>query len=217
MNGINSLVYDLDGTLVNSSPGIANSLEIAFAAVGRKLPSVNIRNVIGPPINIIARMIDPSLNDDEVRVIEREYRADYDVNGWRATVAFKGVLGGLQRQRNAGMRLFVVTNKPRIPTEHILINLGMDRFFEGVLTRDMRFPKYASKVEMLAELMMRYQFEPLSALMIGDTREDQEAAQANGIRFIYMTYGYGCVPEAILRAGTFRAIEEILQQRETKS
>jgi phosphoglycolate phosphatase len=168
--------------------------------------------VVGPPISIIARRLEPSLTADEVIVIEKEFRADYDANGWRGAIPFDGVVEGLIRLGRAGLRLFVVTNKPRIPTEKMLENFGLNAVFEVVLTRDMRIPKYASKTEMLAELIMNQGIDAAFSAMVGDTHEDQEAARCNGVRFIYVTYGYGSVLETDIQVEKFQAIEELLGQ-----
>ena len=166
--------------------------------------------MVGPPINVIARRLEPSLTDAEVSIIEKEYRADYDANGWRATSAFEGVLEGLTRLREAGLRLFMLTNKPRIPTEKILEHLGINATVEAVLTRDTRMPKYTGKTEMLADLIRIHGLDAAASAMVGDTHEDYEAARGNGIRFIYVTYGYGSVLETDLRVERFLAIEDLL-------
>jgi phosphoglycolate phosphatase len=152
------------------------------------------------------------LTAEEVKAIEKEYRADYDKNGWHATVAFDGVVEGLLRLHRSGLRLFVVTNKPMMPTGKILEHFGVNAAFEAVLTRDSRTPKYASKIEMLAELIKNHGIEAASSAMVGDTSEDQEAARHNGVRFVYVTYGYGSILETDLQIDKFQAIEELLGQ-----
>ena len=69
------MVFDLDGTLIDSSPGIALSLAAAFQSVGRVMPETDIRKAIGPPIRIIARRVEPSLTDAELDGIEPSYRS----------------------------------------------------------------------------------------------------------------------------------------------
>ncbi len=212
LDGVRALVFDLDGTLVDSAIGISASLSSAFKAAGREMPLGDLAKVVGPPINVIALRLEPSLTPDEVTVIEKEYRAEYDANGWRSTTAFAGVVEGLMRLRRTGLRLFVVTNKPRIPTQKMLEHLGIRVAFEAVLTRDTRIPKYANKTEMLAELMRNYGLEAEITAMVGDTSEDQEAARDNGVRFVHVTYGYGCVLETDLQVKQFQALEDMLSR-----
>jgi phosphoglycolate phosphatase len=189
----NALVFDLDGTLIDSTPGIESALRAAFQSVGRTMPAVDLRRIIGPPITVIARRVEPLLSDAEVASIEQSYRAIYDSVGWRDTLAYPTVgdtLGALHRR---GLRLFIVTNKPLVPTLKILAHLGLANLFLEVLTRDSRAPHYASKADMLADLLSGQQLKPSATLMIGDTSEDQEAAHTNNIDFLHATYGYGSV------------------------
>jgi len=208
--GVKNLVFDLDGTLVDSATGIGISLKAAFQAAGREMPTGDLRSVVGPSINLIARRLEPSLTDDEVAAIERVYRADYDSNGWRSTFPFEGVVEGLSRLQSAGMRLFLITNKPRIPTDKILAHLGINGAFEAVLTRDSRTPRYATKTEMLADLRTKHAIQAAASVMVGDTQEDQEAARGNDMRFVHMACGYGTIPEASLSVEAFQALEHML-------
>jgi phosphoglycolate phosphatase len=187
------LIFDLDGTLVDSIPGIGTSLGDAFLSVGREMPFANLRSAIGPPIGIIARRLDPGLSDDEVAQIERHYRTSYDTDGWRNTLLFPGVSETLHACKQQGYHLSIVTNKPRIPTEQILQRLGLESLFESIVTRDSRNPGYGSKAEMLRELLQRHDLLAETTVMVGDTAEDCEAAEANRLHFVYVTYGYGSV------------------------
>lgn len=208
---LTSIVFDLDGTLVDSSPGIATSLAIAFRAVGRVMPQVDIRKVIGPPIRIIARRVEPSLSDAELDNIEPVYRADYDTEGWRNTLIFDGVADSLSLLRSHGLRLFIVTNKPRIPTNLVLDQFGLRSFFHETLTRDGRSPAFTSKAEMLATLIEQHQLEPHSTLMVGDTIEDQETARANHVPFLFVTYGFGSIESASLSIDRFTDLTTCLK------
>jgi phosphoglycolate phosphatase len=193
---INALVFDLDGTLIDSTPGISSALRRAFQSAGRTMPAVDLARVIGPPITVIARRIDPLLSDTEVVNIERSYRAIYDSVGWRDTLAYPSVIDTLGVLHRHGLRLFIVTNKPLLPTSAILEHLGLSNLFVEVLTRDSRSPRYSSKTEMLGDLLSRQSLQAGATLMIGDTGEDQDAAHANNLEFLHATYGYGSVTSA---------------------
>jgi phosphoglycolate phosphatase len=207
---IRALVFDLDGTLIDSTPGIGRSLRTAFQAVGRTMPEIDLRRVIGPPITVIARSIEPLLSDTEVGGIERSYRAVYDGDGWRDTVAYSAVGDTLRVLHRRDLHLFIVTNKPLVPTSNILAYLGFNDLFVEVLTRDSRSPHYASKADMLADLLSRHRLQTSTTLMVGDTSEDQEAANTNGLDFLHATYGYGSVTSRAPHLHHFSEIATLL-------
>lgn len=195
-NDLEAAIFDMDGTLVDSAPGIGSSLAAAFRAIGREMPATDVRSAIGPPIRVIAKRLEPTLTDVETLAIERAYRPLYDNDGWRATAAFDGVAQTLPGLRDAGLRLFLATNKPRIPALKILELLGIANLFEAVITRDSRTPHFTSKAEMLGGLLATHGLRGETAVMVGDTLEDRLAAEENGVRFIFASYGYGDDPGA---------------------
>jgi phosphoglycolate phosphatase len=193
---IRAFVFDMDGTLVDSVPGIQSALAEAFRSIGRTMPAADLRRAIGPPIRVIAKRIEPTLTDAETLAIEQVYRPLYDNEAWRKTVLFEGVAETLQTLHAAGCRLLIVTNKPHIPALKILDLLGVSGLFEAVFTRDSATPHYASKAAMLGDLIATHGVQHDAAVMVGDTIEDREAAEANGIQFIFASYGYGDDPHA---------------------
>jgi phosphoglycolate phosphatase len=201
---------DLDGTLIDSTPGIHSSLAAAFEAAGRAMPPTDLRRIIGPPITVIARRIEPSLTDDEVLIIERIYRKLYDSEGWRQTVAFESVDATLKTLQATGKQLFIVTNKPKIPTGNILATLGLNMLFTESLTRDSRTPHFASKAEMVNDILSRHRLAPESIVMVGDTIEDQESAHAHGLRFLHARYGFGAIPDASHPIDNFSEVLSLL-------
>jgi phosphoglycolate phosphatase len=207
-----AIVFDLDGTLIDSTPGIARALGAAFASVGRSMPVSNLRAVIGPPIKVIAKRLDPSLTDSDLAAIETVYRSEYDLSSWSETVLFDGVRETLQYLRARRWRLYVVTNKPLIPTTRILDHFGLVTLFDSIVTRDSRTPAYATKAAMLAELLTLHALPPANTIMMGDTAEDEEAAHSNQLEFVFASYGYGQIPGARLPLARFGDLRSVLPQ-----
>lgn len=190
-----SVIFDLDGTLIDSLPGIEFSVKAAFADCGLPYPAVNLRSMIGPPIRSIlaqiARTTTPAILDD----LERAFRASYDSVGWRQSFTYPGTEKALISLRNAGLRLFIVTNKPRHISMRILEMTEIQKLFESVVTRDSRVPPYADKKEMIASLMISRALDSGDCLVIGDTEEDAAAAAECNVRFVYVSHGYGAIHE----------------------
>ena len=185
------ILFDLDGTLLDSLPGIEYSARQAFVACHLPVPERSLRALIGPPIRTIlshaGNIDDPATLDR----LEQAFRVSYDTDGWSRTVCFPEARKVLEAMRQEGRHLFIVSNKPRHISLKILNAEGVVDLFEAVLTRDSRSPVYSGKEEMIAELLTERLISSQDCLFVGDTEEDAHAAAACGVRFALMTHGYG--------------------------
>jgi phosphoglycolate phosphatase len=193
------VLFDLDGTLLDSLPGIEYSARAAFAECGLVAGEIELRTLIGPPIRtILAKMAlaetTGGLSEEQLDRLVVAFRTSYDSEGWKRTPHYEGALQTLCAMRTDGRRLFVVSNKPRHISLRILQAGGTLELFDEVVTRDSREPAYTDKQEMIHSLMQRYGLQPQDCLMVGDTMEDAAAALQTGIQFCLMTHGYGDVP-----------------------
>lgn len=193
-----TVLFDLDGTLLDSLPGIRYSIVEAFRTCGMPMADVEIRSLIGPPIRTILSCLSvgssAEAKEQHLDCLEQAFRASYDSEGWQKTYHYAGTVAMLQQMKEQGLRLFVVSNKPRHISLKILEREGTFEYFDRVVTRDSRMPRYAGKYEMISYLLTEHLIEPENCLMVGDTIEDAEAAAAAGMRFCLMTHGYGKVP-----------------------
>jgi len=183
---IESFIFDLDGTLVDSLPGIEDSVRFALA---RPIPPL--RPLVGPPIRTILGRLEPGLNEVELDELTARFRKAYDSTGWRHTALQPGANELLAELRNRGRRIFLVTNKPAFATGRILAMLAIRRCFAGVYTRDSRTPAFASKTEVLGSLLLRQWLDPRVCLMVGDTVEDYVSAIETGMPAFIVANGYG--------------------------
>jgi phosphoglycolate phosphatase len=190
-----TLLFDLDGTLLDSLPGIRHSALAAFAACGLQAGDVELRTLIGPPIRgILARMAVGGASEEQLDRLVAAFRASYDSEGWKMTPHYEGAAAALRNLRDQGRRLFVVSNKPRHISVRILEAEGTLRLFEEIVTKDSRQPPYQDKQEMMRYVLQKWKIAREECLMAGDTMEDAEAASEMGMKFCLMTHGYGDVP-----------------------
>jgi len=198
------ILFDLDGTLIDSSPGILASFARVLAAHGLA-PAVPLEaSLIGPPLAVTLAQVSGVANEVLLARLVEAFKADYDSEGYRSTEVFPGVAEGLAQLAAAGHRLYIVTNKRMVPTRRILEAVGLAQFFAGIHTRDETEPPAPSKAAVTKRILARYGIDPAQALFVGDSDEDAAAARENGLRFIHAAYGYGgagiaAAPDAVLR------------------
>lgn len=185
------LFFDLDGTLADSLPGLRSSIIEALGSAGRTLHVDDLRPYIGPGIRVILKNLEADLTETELDGMERCFRASYDNHGVLDASLFDGVKQTLEGLRAGGAELFLVTNKPKYATANLMARYAMTGLFREMVSRNSRDPDYANKAEMMQELVNRYGVDVHHAVMVGDTAEDFHAAQATGMMFAFVEYGYG--------------------------
>jgi phosphoglycolate phosphatase len=191
------ILFDLDGTLLDSLPGIEYSVRHAFATCNLAPPQKSLRKLIGPPIRTILAELGNILESAVLDKLEMEFRASYDSEGWQRTSCFPHAKSVLEEFHERGYRLFVVSNKPRHISLKTLTTENLINLFESIVTRDSRLPSYPSKREMIKGLMNESNIAPEDCVFVGDTIEDAEAARGNSIKFAYMAHGYGDISKEV--------------------
>jgi phosphoglycolate phosphatase len=188
---VGNIFFDLDGTLVDTLPGIEHSCLAAVRSVlpGRKLGGL--RQRMGPPIREIFRQVFNDLNEEKLDELLSHFRASYDNEGWKMSVAYPGVPGTLRRLSSAGLRCFVLTNKPSKPTYDILRGLRLCTYFDRVICPDVKSARFTSKAEELRYLLEELRLAAGQCVFIGDSEDDALAARSCEVPFIAAAYGYG--------------------------
>jgi phosphoglycolate phosphatase len=191
-----NLIFDLDGTLVDSLPGIASSIQYAVRNHAPGVSLAELRNLVGPPVRQILRKLLAPVSDAQLDDLEGEFRIAYDSWGWKETEAFPSVLDTLQSLHGQGLKLFLFTNKPEFAATKICEALGLRQLFEGMLSKDSKRPEFASKTEMLRALVDQYSLSKDVCLVIGDSQDDYLSAVQLEMAFVHASYGYGRLTRA---------------------
>jgi len=187
---LSSILFDLDGTLVDTLPGIDYSCRAAVQAVlpNRKLE--NLRQRMGPPIREIFRQAFSSVEPIVLNQLEAQFRANYDTVGWQKSIAYPSVAETLAQLNDWHINCFVVTNKPSVPTERILSHLGLSKYIKEVTAPDSSSGTFSSKASAIKYLLSKYQLASEHTVVVGDSADDARAAQACHLRFVAVSYGY---------------------------
>jgi phosphoglycolate phosphatase len=186
-----NVIFDLDGTLVDSIPGIQWSVDAALAACAMPPRTCSLRPLIGPPIREILSALTAAKEPVLLDGLVSAFRSAYDSEGWRKTTCQPGARNALENLFAAGCRMWVVTNKPGRASREILRELGMMSFFLDVVSPDSRTPPFNSKAGMLVNLLECCALNRAATIMVGDTLEDCRAAEEAGIACAFVPHGYG--------------------------
>ncbi|MDR1661805.1 MAG: HAD hydrolase-like protein [Azoarcus sp.] len=188
---VQHIVFDLDGTLIDSAAAILASYRTAFAACGCN-PARGIEaDIVGPPIDETLRLLAGSDDPALIGRLADAFRQSYDGGGLLETATYPGIGELLAALRDAGCVLHIATNKRIHPTRRILEHLGWRACFDTVYALDSFTPKLPDKAAMIARLLADQRIETAQAVYVGDRAEDGAAAEANDLPFIAATWGYG--------------------------
>lgn len=183
------VVFDLDGTLVDSQAGILRSFHATLGERGARASDAELLNLIGPPLgDSFARL---GFAADEIDEVVALYRRYYDAEGVDLCHLYDGIEGMLRALGGNGVRLGVATAKRVDFAIRMLENLGVLDCFECVsgVSLDGRL---STKKDVVGDALVRLN-EPSGrgGWMVGDRREDVLAALVHGLVPIGVLWGYG--------------------------
>jgi phosphoglycolate phosphatase len=192
---MDTIFFDLDGTLTDPKPGITGSIQYALQKLDLPVPTQDeLTWCIGPPLraSFVTMLGGESLADRAV-ALYRERFADVGLYENRVYPDVEHVLAALRQSQR---RLFVATSKPRVFAERIIDHFGLSSHFEYVFGSELDGTR-ANKGELLAYAIETTGVDASQALMIGDRSHDMVGAKTNGIRGIGVLYGYGSEEELV--------------------
>lgn len=194
------IIFDLDGTLIDSSPSILSALGATLSFHDIR-PAVQLEpSIIGPPLRDILAKLAGTADSVLLDAMGATFKAHYDTSGYISTAIFPGVSELLSELWRRGIPLFIATNKRLHPTHLILEHLGWIEWFRGVYALDCVVPHLLNKAVMLSYLLGDVGIDPAQAFYVGDKLEDGFAADENALPFIAACWGYGGLSESEMRS-----------------
>jgi phosphoglycolate phosphatase len=185
------VLFDLDGTLVDSRPGIFAGLRHTLRQLGHDLPEqLPLDWAIGPPLRLVlARLLEP-FGDPRVQEAVAEYRSWYGATGLFDAAPYPGIPELLDRLAGSQKALYVSTAKQTPFARALLAHLRLaDRFrvIQGVEPEG----RFEHKPDLVRHLLESEGLPPGRAVLVGDRQHDVEAGHANGVAVIGALWGYG--------------------------
>lgn len=194
MKSYDVILLDLDGTLVDSKPGIFHCIRYALDAKGIACPQETMDKMIGPPFRVSMREF-LGLEMPLIEELITLYRGLYETDGWRECEVYPQVFDMLKALRAANKRLAVATSKPMKFTSLMVEGLGLSPYFEFVGGASSDLSREAKKdiIEMcLANMRVE---DKSKVLMVGDRLYDIVGAREAGVDVAGEMWGYGTADE----------------------
>jgi phosphoglycolate phosphatase len=213
MPTLKAIIFDLDGTLVDSARDLRDAVNVLLSDEGlRQIDLDEVKSMIGDgAAKLVERAVSATGGDlSHLPALVVRFLQIYEANASHHTEAYPGVVETLSSLRELGLPLAVVTNKPYAATIDILEVLGLRTYFDAVIGGDTLPERKPHPAPILAALE-HLGVAPEAALMVGDNYHDVQAARAAGVRAFAVTYGYSHKPHAELGADRLiDAISELL-------
>jgi phosphoglycolate phosphatase len=189
-----AILFDLDGTLTNSGPGIMDSVRKTLAGMDKPaLSESGLRKFIGPPLSTSFRTF-CGMNEEETADAIRRYRLIYRGGNIFNASVYPGIPKLLTALRRAGAFLAVATSKPASMTKDVLNHFGLMPYFDFVSAAD-ESERSRTKDTIILPAVKAAECSPAQAIMIGDTCFDAQGARLAGTSFIGVLYGFGSEAE----------------------
>ncbi|MGH8326220.1 MAG: phosphoglycolate phosphatase [Steroidobacteraceae bacterium] len=186
------IVFDLDGTLIDSAADLAAAINSMLADFGREpLEVAQVRRMIGDGVAMLVARALAARHCEQADPARAAaiFMRHYESAATSLTTAFPGVPEALQKLQAAGIALAVCTNKPERITAGILEELGLAGYFSRMIGGD-SLPFRKPDPRVLLNLVETFAAAPDTSLLVGDSEVDAATAAAAGVPFVLMKYGY---------------------------
>lgn len=205
------VLFDLDGTIADSAPGITACLAQTFGQLGMPIPSpAKLLEFVGPPILESFEEL-AGMTPVEATAALAIYRGHYLEHGVGNVSIYPGLADVLRRIHESPMALSLATSKPESLARMALTSLGVIQYLD-VLTGASEDEVRSAKADVVAEALVRLRAigaDVSRPVMIGDRSYDVEGAAAHGVPTIFVEWGYGSPAEQVGTVGVAATADDL--------
>ncbi|MET4783522.1 HAD hydrolase-like protein [Glaciihabitans sp. UYNi722] len=205
------ILFDLDGTILDSAPGITSTLAWTFEKLGRPIPTpAELLVYVGPPILDSFRDLAHMSPEESAEALDI-YRVRYLEHGVFDSTVYPGIPALLERIAASGLPLSLATSKPELPATTMLDHFGLTQYFD-VITGASEDEVRSRKADVVEEALKRLEAlgaEISNPVMVGDREHDVEGAAEHGVPTIFVEWGYGSAAEEVGTIAVARTAEEL--------
>ena len=193
------ILFDLDGTIVDSAPGITATLDYTFRTLGRSVPSpAELVAFVGPPI-IDSFRERAGMTLEEAHHALEIYKPEYLAHGVLDATVYPGIGDVLKEIHERGIPMSLATSKPEKPARMILAYYDLLKYFDEI-TGASEDEVLSAKADIVAEALSR--LDAIGAdvsrpVMVGDRHHDVMGASAHDVPTIFVRWGYGSPAEEV--------------------
>ncbi len=190
------LIFDFDGTVVDTGEGILKSLQFAFLDQGDRVPDLSdLRKFIGPPIYYSFTAF-YGVPEERVADYIKSYRARYREKGVFECAPYPAMAETLQTLRRRGVKLGIASSKPQTLIYDVMRHLGITDLFDAVVGTAVDDSRHASKTDLIEDCMAKLgAADKRRVLMVGDRLYDLDGAAGAGVDSCGVLFGYGSEAE----------------------
>lgn len=184
-----TLLFDQDGTLANSGPGIKRCAKMVLDKYGIIKQDSDLNVFVGPPLK--DSFLNFGIKEEDLDDAVALYRKEYNSKGVYENKIYDGIEDILKTLKNDKFPIYIVTSKPKDMAKEVVNYFNISQYFINIYGTDPNSKRVQPKSELVKECIDDIKNNNSKFVMIGDTKFDINAAKANNILSIGCLWGYG--------------------------
>lgn len=192
----NTVLFDLDGTLIDTSAGIRNALAAALDEMSAEARGSRDAD-LSLPLDAMIRSVRPTASRAEQLLLIEAFRRHYDSGAWVMAELYVGAVECLRLLKASGVRSYVVTNKRQGAALRLLNHFQLSPHVRGIVGQA-DFGNPVPKAELAGQLLQSERIDPSTAVVVGDSDHDEAMAVACALPFIALIGGAGPLSHTLI-------------------